>query len=61
MIGHVTSINWDRDPLRGAYGLHWYERKPSSLSQIEWQRLDQALAKGVISAVEYVEWKTYVS
>jgi hypothetical protein len=48
------------DPLRGAYGLAWYERKPSSLSRDEWKILDKALGEGKINQYDYAEWKQNV-
>lgn len=50
----------DEDPLRGAYGLAWYERKPASLTPDEWRALDQALRTGAIESGEYVDWKENV-
>jgi hypothetical protein len=49
------------DPLKGAYGWAWYERKPSSLSRDEWRALDEALAAGVVLAADYAEWKLNVT
>jgi hypothetical protein len=48
------------DPLRGAGGLNWYERAPSSLTREEWELLDAALGCDVIGAVEYADWKENV-
>lgn len=53
-------LDYSRDPLKGAGGLSWYERSPSSLSPEEWKALDRALAENVISAFQYVEWKENV-
>jgi hypothetical protein len=50
----------NEDPLRGAYGLSWWERKPSSLSPEEWEKLDRALGEGKINSSDYAEWKLYV-
>jgi hypothetical protein len=48
------------DPLQGAYGLPWYCRKPSSLTQDEWRALDGAVKNGVIPDYEYFDWKENV-
>lgn len=48
------------DPLGGAYGLSWYERKPSSLSADEWRALDEALRDNRISSADYADWKLNV-
>lgn len=48
------------DPLRGAYGLAWYERKPRSLSPDEWKNLDAAVRSGIVSSFEYFDWKENV-
>ena len=48
------------DPLRGAYGLAWYERKPRSLTLAEWQQLDRAVEAGAVSSAEYFDWKQNV-
>ena len=55
-----TKLPANIDPLRGRYGLNWYERKPDSLTRDEWQELDSALQAGVVSAEEYAEWKLNV-
>lgn len=57
---NFTKIPLNEDPLRGAAGLSWYERKPESLSEEEWIALDEALAAGRISSSEYTEWKLHV-
>jgi len=48
------------DPLKGAYGLSWYERRPSGLSKDEWEKLDEAVAKGQVPDYEYFDWKKNV-
>jgi hypothetical protein len=48
------------DPLQGAFGLAWYERKPSSLTGEEWGKLRVALARGKILAEDYAEWEENV-
>ncbi len=48
------------DPLGGAYGLSWFERKPSSLTQAEWAKLDNSVTSRKILAHEYFDWKTNV-
>jgi hypothetical protein len=53
-------IPLNEDPLHGAYGLSWYERKPSSLTPAEWRNLDDAMGAGRISASEYADWKANV-
>jgi hypothetical protein len=53
-------LPWDKDPLRGSYGLSWYQRKPSSLTKQEERAMIDALADGRINASEYRQWKLYV-
>jgi hypothetical protein len=48
------------DPLRGAYGLAWYERKPPSLTPEEWAALDAAVGAGRVHGWEYFDWKANV-
>jgi len=48
------------DPLRGAFGLSWFERKPKSLAPDEWAALESAVKAGKISIREYADWKEYV-
>jgi hypothetical protein len=58
--GFFSPLPLQEDPLRGAYGLAWYERKPTSLTDAEWKALDDALAKGRITTAEYIDWKENV-
>lgn len=53
-------MDLSEDPLRGAYGLSWYERRPSSLSADEWRALDEALRDNRISSADYADWKLNV-
>ena len=55
-----SKISWDKDPLKGAGGLSWYERAPSTLTEDEWKLIYKAVWDGVIAEKEYVEWKMYV-
>jgi hypothetical protein len=48
------------DPLRGAFGLAWYERKPRSLTPEEWTALDRAVKDGKVPSCEYFDWKENV-
>lgn len=50
----------NEDPLGGAFGLAWYERKPSSLSREEWKLLDSAVQSGAVLSSEYFDWKANV-
>lgn len=55
-----TTIPLNHDPLRGACGLSWFERKPRSLSQQEREALDSAVQSGQIPCSEYFDWKKNV-
>lgn len=48
------------DPLGGAYGLAWYERKPSSLTADELRALIKAVGEGRIEGAEYCDWSENV-
>ena len=48
------------DPLHGAFGLAWYERKPSSISPEEHLKLMRALREHIISGHEYGKWQEFV-
>jgi hypothetical protein len=60
MADRFTSTPLAEDPLRGAYGLAWYERKPDSLTPAEWSALDAAVGAGQIHGWEYFDWKANV-
>lgn len=55
-----TKMLTGTDPLKGAYGLAWYERKPTSLTQDEWKALDAAAQAGTVPTHEYFDWKLNV-
>jgi hypothetical protein len=55
-----TILPLNEDPLKGRFGLSWFERKPSSLSPDEWRELDQALRDHTIPVSEYTYWKLNV-
>ncbi len=53
-------VDLREDPLKGAYGLAWYRRKPTSLTPEEWNALHKALGNGEVLASDYFEWQQYV-
>jgi hypothetical protein len=50
-------LDWNQDPLCGAYGLRWFERRYSSLTQDERQKVIDAVRDGRISSDEYMNWQ----
>jgi hypothetical protein len=49
-------LPWDKDPLKGRYGMHWYERRPKHLGKDEWVELATAVLRRDISHSHYMEW-----
>jgi hypothetical protein len=53
-------LPFSRDPLRGAHGAHWFERRPESLTRRESREMQRALDDGRITWAQYYDWLEHV-